>query len=362
MKNILQVMPEFGLAGAEIMCENLVYELITTGNHHIIVASLYNFHSPITDRLEEKGIKVYYLGKSKGVDFSIIYRLAKIMKEEHIDVVHTHRYVMQYAIPAAILAGVKIRVHTIHNVAQKEVDSFRQKLAYFFYKHCSVVPVSISPIVQQTVLRRYRLNYNQSPVVYNGIDLEKCIIKTNYHFEGTFRFVHIGRFNLQKNHVLMINAAVKLAADGYRFQILFVGGAGNEQERQKQVHELGLDEYIVFCGVQSNVFHYLHDADCFLLPSLYEGMPVTLVEAMGSGMPIIASEVGGVPDMIKNDFSGLLICPTEEELVDAMIRVMKDEALRERIGRNALKESKKFSVQKMCKGYVDIYNGKTSSN
>ena len=131
-KNILQVMPEFGLAGAETMCENLIYELMSTGDYRIVVASLYNFHSPITERLEDKGIKVYYLDKTQGADFSIINRLVKIMKQEQIDIVHTHRYVMQYAIPAAIWAGVKIRIHTIHNIAQKEVDSLRQKFAFFF--------------------------------------------------------------------------------------------------------------------------------------------------------------------------------------------------------------------------------------
>ena len=194
--------------------------------------------------------------------------------------------------------------------------------------------------------------------MFNGIDLKKCIVKTNYSSDVIFQFVHIGRFNYQKNHGLMISAAAKLAREGYKFQLHFIGGAGNERERQEQVHNLGLDDYIVFCGLKSEVFRYLHDADCFILPSIYEGMPISLVEAMGCGMPIIASGVGGVPDMIKDGSSGLLITPTEEELVKAMKRVMGDETLRERIGRNALRESKKFSVQQMCKGYIDIYNGK----
>ena len=133
---VLQIMPEFGLAGAEIMCETLVYKLQETGKYQIYVASLYDFHSPITDRMEQNGIKVIYVGKKQGLDLSTIGKLVKIMKRYKIQIVHTHRYVMQYAIPAAIISKVPVRIHTIHNIAYKEVSSFRQKLAYLFYKRC----------------------------------------------------------------------------------------------------------------------------------------------------------------------------------------------------------------------------------
>ena len=355
MKNVLQVMPEFGIAGAEIMCENLVYGLTKLGNYRVVVASLYNYHSTITNRLENNGIKLYYLEKKAGIDIRIIIRLAKIMKKEQIDIVHTHRYTMQYAIPAAFLAGVKVRIHTVHNIAEKEVDSTRQKIANFFYKHCNVTPVSISPIVQSTVLNRYNLNSEQSPVVYNGIDLSRCHVKTDYNCNGIFRFIHIGRFSQQKNHEIMLKAAARMAKDGLKFQIQFVGGAGNEEERQEQVHNLGLDDYFIFSGIQTDVFSLMYDADCFILPSLYEGMPVTLVEAMGCGLPIIASAVGGVPDMITNEVSGLLIQPTVDDLQFAMKRIILDEKLRARLGRSALEKSKRFSAKEMCKGYVRIY-------
>ena len=102
------------------------------------------------------------------------------MKEYNIDIVHTHRYVMQYAIPAAIMAGVKVRIHTVHNIATKEVDGYRRILAHFFFKHCSVIPVSISPLIQKSVMKEYHITNEQTPVIYNGSDLNKCLIKTDY--------------------------------------------------------------------------------------------------------------------------------------------------------------------------------------
>jgi len=355
MKNILQVMPEFGLAGAETMCETLCYKLHDSGKYNVIVASLFDYHSPITERIEKKGIKVIYLDKKSGMDVSVIRKLYRIMKTHHVDIVHTHRYVMQYAIPAAIMAGVKVRVHTVHNIATKEVDGYRRKLAHFFYRYCNVTPVSISPLIQDTVIKEYHLTRSQTPVIYNGSDLSKCIVKTDYNASAPFSIVHIGRFNPQKNHDAIIEAAKKLKDEGYKFVIKLIGGAGDEEHRMVEVKEKGLENEIEFCGLQSNVYPFLYDADCFILPSLYEGMPVTLVEAMGSGLPIIASAVGGVPDMIEDGESGLLIQSNATELISAIKRLMEDETLRKKIGENAFRKSMNFSSERMFEGYNNLY-------
>lgn len=354
-KNILQVMPEFGLAGAETMCETLCYELKKSNRYNVYVASLFDFHSPITERMEEKGIKIFYIGKGRGIDLKAIFKLYKLMKDLRIDIVHTHRYVMQYAIPAAIMARVKTRVHTVHNIAEKEVDSFRQKIAFFFYHFCHVTPVSISPLIRDSVIARYSLKLWQSPIVYNGTDLSKCFVRQNYKAHNPFRFIHIGRFSLQKNHGVIISAAERLKADRYKFVINLIGGAGNEKERMDEVTKKGLNDVINFSGLQSDIFPFLSESDCFILPSLYEGMPVTLVEAMGCGMPVIASAVGGVPDMIENEASGILIEPNVDSLVNAMQRVMVDDGLRKSIGLNALTKSNDFSSTNMFNGYTKIY-------
>ena len=360
--NILQVMPEFGLAGAEIMCENLCYQLHNSGKYNVVVASLFDYHSPITDRLEAIGIKILYLGKKGGLDLSLIFKLYSIMREYNVDVVHTHRYVMQYAIPAAVMAGVKCRVHTVHNIAQKEVGKYRRKLARFFFKRCNVIPVSISPLIQKTVIEEYNLSAEHSPVVYNGSELSRCLIKTDYSTNSRFGVLHIGRFNPQKNHSVIIEAAKELKQEGFNVEFLLIGGAGDQVRWQHVVKENGLEEVVRFGGLQSNVYPFLRDADCFILPSLYEGMPVTLVEAMGCGLPIIASAVGGVPDMIENEKSGLLICPTSGDLVEAIKRLMNDEILREAIGKNALVRSKQFSAEQMYEGYNNIYINGCNNN
>lgn len=356
-KNVLQVMPEFGLAGAETMCETLCYQLQESGKYNVIVVSLYDYHSPITERMEAKGIVVLYLGKKSGLDVLVIRKLYNIMIDYRIDIVHTHRYVMQYAIPAAIMAGVKVRIHTVHNIASKEVDGYRKIIAHFFYRYNNVVPVSISPKIQDTVVEQYHIKRQETPIVYNGSDLSRCIVKADYKPSKPFRIVHVGRFNPQKNHEAIIDAVEKLKKEGLKVHVDLVGGAGNEEERKLEVIQRGLGNEFGFCGLQENVYPYLANADCFILPSLYEGMPVTLIEAMGCGMPIIASAVGGVPDMVENEISGLLILPTASELVSAIKRLISDDVLREKLGKNALLKSAQFSAKQMFEGYDKIYIG-----
>lgn len=355
---ILQVMPEFGLAGAEIMCETLCYQLQASGKYNVVVVSLFDFHSPITERMEDRGIKILYLGKKQGLDLSVIQKLYRVMKDYRIDIVHTHRYVMQYTIPAAILARVKVRIHTVYNIASKEVEGYRKKLAYWFYKFNNVVPISISPLIQNTVVEQYHITKSQTPVVYNGSDLHRCLVKHDYVASKPFRIVHIGRFNPQKNHGAIIEAAEILKRDGIDIHINLIGGAGNEESRKLEVKQKDLTDMIEFSGLQSNVYPFLKEADCFILPSLYEGMPVTLVEAMGCGVPIIASSVGGIPDMIEDGVSGLLIHPIATDLASAIKKLIIDDVFREQIGKNARNRSKQFSAEQMYEGYDKIYMSK----
>ena len=353
--NIMQVMPEFGLAGAETMCECLCNELIKKDNVKLTVVSLYDFHSPITERMEAQGIDVVYLGKKSGMDFSITKKLTKLMRERKINVVHTHRYVMQYAIPAASRAKVPVRVHTVHSIATEEVDKLRRKFAKFFYKHKAVKPVAISPIIKDTICEEYKIPASKIHMVYNGSDLSKAKPKNDYSVNEKFTFTHIGRLAPVKNQQLIIEAAEVLKNEGYDFRVNFIGGGSKEQEYKAEVEKRDLKDVVFFKGLQSNVHSFLTESDCFLLPSLYEGMPVTLIEAMATALPVIASRVGGIPDMIEDDKSGIIIDPKLDELVEAMKRVMENSDLRERLGKAAKEKSVEFSAENMLNGYLAIY-------
>lgn len=350
---VLQVMPDFGLAGAEVMCENLVAELIKKEQVEVRIISFYNKHTSITDRLEKKGVKIYYLDKKNGMDFSIVNRIKKVLLEFAPDVIHTHRYALQYLMPAVKLSKFKGKiVHTVHNVAEKEVPKRLQFFQKRWFKKGKVIPVAISDEVKKSIINFYQMDESKVPLAYNGIDLSKCIVKQNY--EKTGIILHIGRFEEQKNHEFLIDIFSELLKSNKDLKLFLVGDGYLRPSIEEKVSKLGLSEKVIFKGQLSECYSIMNIVDMFILPSKWEGMPMTLIEAMGTGLPCLATPVGGIPDMITNETDGFLANDLDE-FVRYAEKVENDCKLREKIGRAAIKKVKMFSSLEMVDRYYNIY-------
>ena len=354
---IIQVVPFFGLGGAEIMCENLVYELTKMG-HEVIVLSLYDRQTAITQRFAEANVDIRYLNKKIGFDVSIYKKLRDIFKQEKPDVIHTHIYTTKYVFPVA--AKLKIRVvHTVHSIATKEVPKTSRLLNKFFYKHFDVTPVALSEAVKKTIVEEYRLNPKNVPIVLNGIDLTKCRAKTTYERSGAFRIVHIGSFIEVKNHPGLVNAFEIFHSKHPDSELHLIGDGVNKPLIEQIVFEKGLADSVKFYGFQSNVHSYLSDMDVFTLTSLYEGVPMSIVEAMGTGLPIVATAVGGVPDMLTNGENALLVENDIDQISAAFDAYYNSAELRKAHGEKAKERSIAFSSATMAQKYESIYSLKT---
>ena len=146
-----------------------------------------------------------------------------------------------------------------------------------------------------------------------------------------------------------------IAKRGYDVKLYLYGQGELEASIRELVKSLHMEENICFCGLTDDIYSIMEKCDIFVLPSVYEGMPMTLIEAMGTGMPILASNVGGIPDMIENEKSGLLCEPTVDGVVKGLERLIESEEERKRYGENAIISSEKFSAEKMAKDYYEIY-------
>lgn len=353
---IMQVIPYFCFGGAEIMCENLTFALKNAGQE-VFVVSLYNDHTPIAQRMEEAGIRIVYLDKKLGLDLSMVPKLIKMIRQERPDVVHTHLDVIKYAVLAAKLAGVKKCVHTVHSLANREAEGRLQKIINgFYFRKAWSVPVALTPEVQNSVAEFYGLPLSRVPVIYNGIDLSRCVPKTTYETGENVIILHVGRFDVPKNHPGLLEAFRLLLESCPQCRLRLVGDGDSRRDMEALAREKGIADFVEFCGMQSNVYPYLHDADIFTLPSIYEGNPMTVIEAMGTGLPIVASRVGGIPDMISDGESGLLVEPEPQSICDSLTRLVEDSALRQRLGEAARKQSRTFSAEHMARDYLSLYS------
>lgn len=353
---IMQVIPYFCFGGAEIMCENLTYALKNAGQE-VFAVSLYHDRTPIARRMEEAGIRIVYLDKKLGLDLSMVPKLKTLIQQERPDVVHSHLNIIKYAAAAAKLAGVRKCVHTVHSLADREAEGRVQKIINgFYFRRGWSVPVALTPEVRNSVAEFYGLPLSRVPVIYNGIDLSRCVPKTTYETGETVTILHVGRFDVPKNHPGLLEAFRLLLETHPECRLRLVGDGDLRADMEKLAREKGIADFVEFCGMQSNVYPYLHDADIFTLPSIYEGNPMTIIEAMGTGLPIVASRVGGIPDMISDGESGLLVEPEPQSICAGLTRLVGDAALRQRLGLAARKQSQTFSAEHMARDYISCYS------
>lgn len=349
---ILQVMPDFGLAGAERMAEHLSTELSSRG-WNVIAVSLFDRHTEITDELESSGIEVVYLGKKPGLDISMVSKLRRLFKITKPLVIHTHRYCMQYTIPASL--GLRLNsVHTVHNIAEKEVPPRIQVIQKMAFRSGRAVPVAINETVRKTICDLYHLSYDSVPIVYNGVPACKPSCVSLPGDPDSFACLNIGRLMPQKNQAALIRAFVSFHEHYENVKLVIIGDGELRAALQNQIDELGASEYIFLMGVLKNARDYCYAADAFVLPSLYEGMPMTLVEAMMAGIPVLVSRGGGSVDLVQDGVTGYLCESDAPSIESALLRLYRD-ADRKNIGDAGRKQSLDYTVSAMADGYERVY-------
>lgn len=354
---IMQIIPDLSLAGAETMCGILSEQLACMG-HDVEVVSLYSKKTPITENLEQKKIPVHFLRKKPGLDAGVIGRLAALFRREKPDVVHTHLYALKYAAAAAVLAGVKVKIHTMHNIAEKETTPKNRIISRFLFRHGMVVPVSLSDEVQKSVMQCYGIPAEKTPIIYNGIDIER-FTPVNKQEKDTINYLHIGRFSPQKNHEMLLEAFEKVKQELPLAELTLVGEGSGEKEIREMTARKHLQECVHFAGAQADVRQFLQNADVFVLPSKYEGMPMTIIEAMASGLPVAATRVGGVASMVESGKEGILTEVESDAFAQAMLKLGKSREMRMAYGKAGREKAEQyFSAKSMAEKYVELYHKK----
>ena len=266
---VITVIPTLELAGAEVMCKNLVLEL-NNKNYEVIVVSLYNRETIITQLLKDKGIRVIFLDKKPGFDITIISKLKRIFINEKPNVIHTHLDSLKYSFVAAKMAGNPRCVHTMHNLAEKESGRIARIINKIAFRYAGVVPVALSNEIQRSIMAVYKLEKKDVPIIYNGIDINECVPKTDYNVnESKVIFINVARFMYQKNHEMLIESYKKLTEQVIDTELWLVGRGELLGKIKEHVEKLHISNQVRFWGERTDVLALLNKADVFVLPSLY---------------------------------------------------------------------------------------------
>ena len=360
---VLHIIPTFGIGGAERLVVNLL-ENLNRERFEVAACSLYGKRNTIFEhQLEEQGITIYYLGKHKGLDLRMIPRLCHLFKLVKPDIVHTHLSVLRYALIPIILCRIPARFHTVHNIAQKEVDGPGKIMDWLAFHLGRVIPISISQAVARTVRKLYG---KRTIIIYNGIPTEEFqrsnAVRAVWRKKEGIKdsevvLIHIGRFSPQKNHHLLIEAFNKAIKECSDLKLLLVGDGELRSGIEKLVKKKGLDQDIRFLGLHQDIPELLAASDIFILSSDWEGFGLVIAEAMAAGKPVIATAVGGVSELVEDGKTGLLVPPQNASaLSQAIIQLADSPSLRKSMGREGQKIAReRFDINLITKQYEKLY-------
>ncbi len=354
---VLHIIPDFRTGGAERLVVNLLSRF-DPDRFEVAGVSLYPPRDTILEKeIGEKCLKVFFLNKRLGLDLGIVPQILQVLREFRPDVVHTHLHVLPYPLPAVILSKVPVRIHTVHNIAQKEVNKPKSLTHHLAFRLGGFLPVSVSHFVADTVRAVYGID---TPVIYNGVptgDFTPATILKPELSRNPKILVNIARLVPQKNQLLLIEA-FSLVIKEYPNAILWLVGEGSLRPLlEERVKQLGLQEKVFFLGIRTDIPKILAEAGLFVLSSDWEGLPLTVLEAMASGKPVVATKAGGIPEAVENRVTGILVPPKDAKaLAQAILELLTDSDLCLRLGEAGQKRVRNcFDIKKTVKEYESLY-------
>lgn len=315
---ILEIIPQLSSGGAERFTVDLCNEL--SKRHDVTLLIL---HSPdrngfYTNEISPN-VKVLTFKKKKGIDFSLMFKIATLIKKTQPNVVHTHLRAIVYTMFSAIKFSNSIKFfHTVHNDAAKEAgDKISTFIRRYSFRNKIITPITISHESHQSFVDFYQCN---ATMIENGRNIPTNIhisedvntaFKSYRKTKATKVLVNLARIDKVKRQTMLAKIADRLTKEGYDFTILMIGSL-KYQDLVNEIKSYSCPN-IYILGEKNNPLEYLKMADAYCLCSSYEGLPISLIEALGVGIVPICTPVGGIKDIVKTGFNGLLSQDLEEE-------------------------------------------------
>jgi glycosyltransferase involved in cell wall biosynthesis len=360
---VVHIVPILSPGGAERVAVHIVRGLNRNRYEPLVVALGKRVGCELDQLIERDGIDARYLGKSSGFDFRMYSRLHRVLRDFQPNIVHTHLQVLRYALPSMLLLRRTFLLHTVHNLAEREIEPLARWIHRHAFRH-GVVPVAVAEVVARSIKALYGIE--QCEVISNGIPTEyygrpqttpsEWRAKLRFR-DDDFLFVCVARFAPQKNHELLLRAFAQSLASQSKTHLLLIGEGALQKKLEDQANNLGLFGRIHFLGMRTDIPDVLGAADAFVLSSDYEGNPLSVMEAMAAGLPIISTAAGGVPNLFEHGKQGLIVRPGDVQgLSTSMKYFVGNPEARHSFGIAAARRAKvNFDVSTMVKAYEDLY-------
>ena len=361
---LMQITHDLAIGGLQQVVVNLC-RTIDRDKFHITVLCLRAL-GPLAQEIEQLGIKVILLPqKEQGTDYFSFLKVAKILRTERIQVIHSHNtQPLVDGTLGALFSGKKKKIiHTDH------ARQFPDQKRYMFAEWCmSLFVYKMVGVSEQTTanLRKYeKISAKKLMTIENGIDGNRFNISIDTEAkrkelggpaDGPVIGV-ISRLEKVKGITYLLQAMPEILKKYPQLTLLIVGDGSERGALEKESTHLGIQDSVVFTGSRFDIPEILQVLDVYALPSLSEGLPLGLLEAMAAGCPVIASCVGGIPKVVRNNVTAILVEPKNIKVLEHSVpELLSNKALQKVISGAAMKKfNKHFSAQKMTDNYSELY-------
>ena len=347
------VLPYFGNGGAENMVAHLVAHLDLK---KVDVQVFCIFGKPQENHLEKEilsqGINIVYIGKGLGFSAKAVLQLYKELNKFKPDIVHTHLMGCMYAAPWVITHKVKM-LHTLHSIPQSENRyKIRKFVTTILFRTRKGIPVAISEENRELIAKYYGMKKDKIEMANNPV-----VTKRYYHNtkrDEDICLITVGRLSPEKNQKLLIKVINRLKNLYPTIKLIIVGDGEEKGNLELETVRYDVKENVIFTGRVVDVENYLCNADIFVMSSLYEGVPLSILEAMAAGLPVVSTDVGGIKDIVTDN--GILV-PSEDSLAmeEAILKLINNPSLREEIGKKSLLNVQKYDVKNIAEQYTKLY-------
>ena len=360
--HIVHILSSFGMGGQERVAFDLAVSQLRAGCRVTALSLAPPPDGPLAAEFRAAGVTVERVARPKpGVDLALIVRLARWLRQHGAQLVHTHnRMALIYGAPAGRLAGAAV-VHTKHgnnprggtrlvagNVAGRLVNAF----------------VAVSPETAAFARKRHEVNERKLQVIANGIELGRFhpdpaardrVRRELGITEDAWVIGTVGRVAVEKNHALLLRAMAPLL--GPKVRLIVAGDGPLMAPLSELAKTLGITEVAHLLGVRRDVPAVLNALDVFVMSSDTEGLPLVVLEAMATGLPVVSTSVGGIPDVLEEGQTGFLVPPGDEAALRERVKaLLEDPAASRACGARARSAAvTRFSAERMQRDYLELY-------
>jgi glycosyltransferase involved in cell wall biosynthesis len=303
----------------------------------------------------------FYVIRQNWVSLSFVFSLLKLIRKENPQIIHFHFYTNKYLVPLLLLLRIcskrtKIVCNIHHSI--KNLNFIKILFAALLIDQFITVSKKEEKKIQKI---------GKTRTIYNGIDITSFDIKNN-NFRKEFGIkkeliTSIASLIPIKGIYYLIKACDQIIKNNKHIRCAIVGSGStlekySGEEYKKLVKKLGLEENIIFTGVRNDIPSILANSDVFVLASLEETFGFVLTEAMAASKPVVATNVGGIPEVVEDGKTGILVPPKNPAaLANAIIKLLKNPGLRKQMGEAGRKRAEEyFTMEKMVKEYEDVYD------